>query len=40
MKRPAAKSPPGPWNELVTKAQQIGEAVLVQGGLPYRAPGA
>src|SRR5437867_12777788 len=31
MKRPAAKSPPGPWNELVTRARQIGEAVVLQG---------
>src|SRR6266508_7013226 len=31
MKRPAAKSPPGPWNELVTRAWQRGEAVVVQG---------
>ncbi|HEX9234962.1 MAG TPA: hypothetical protein VF972_01645 [Actinomycetota bacterium] len=31
MKRPAAKSPPGPWNGLVTRAQQSGEGVVVQG---------
>ena len=31
MRRPAAKSPPGPWNELVTRARQSGEAVVVQG---------
>ncbi|HEY3209537.1 MAG TPA: hypothetical protein VGL18_07030 [Actinomycetota bacterium] len=28
---PAAKSPSGPWNELVTRARQRGEAVVVEG---------
>src|SRR5438067_141464 len=32
MKWPAARSPPGPWNELVTRARQSGEALVVQGG--------
>src|SRR6266540_4533973 len=31
MTRPAAKSRPGPWNELVTRAWQRGEAAVVQG---------
>src|SRR6266511_5097298 len=37
MTRPAAKSRPGPWNELATRARQRGEAVVVQGA--YRVLG-